>query len=260
MAPHRYSESALLHRAGSAARWGSLGLWDGATDYAQACEALARAVGQAAQIGTGDAVLSLACGAGDELELWLRAFAAGAVIGIEIDPAQLRIAQQRAQASAGRITVQAGSALELGHLAIASIDRVVCVDAAYHLSPRPQWAAAVRRVLRTGGRLAYTDLTLPQAPGPMLQSAASHCGVDAAELRSPAATVQMLQAAGYTDVQVQLLDDRVLAGFARFVWRQSRLLGRDAFRAGWRRPLATAVLIKACAAAGYALFSAAAAA
>jgi ribosomal protein L11 methylase PrmA len=92
------AERALLHRGGRRGTWGSLGLWhDQADDYAEACEALARAVGAAAGIEPGERVLSIGSGAGDELLLWAQAFGAAEVWGVERDPLLVAAAQRLVQ-------------------------------------------------------------------------------------------------------------------------------------------------------------------
>jgi SAM-dependent methyltransferase len=258
--------AALLHRGGRPGQWGNLGLWPQPlaadaepTDYASACRALALAVGQAARLQPGDQVLSLACGAGEELRLWAGHFGAARVLGIERDPDGAARAQ-RLCADDRRIRVACRPALPLDGMCTDGdrFDAIVCVDAAYHLSPRTDLLAGVARLLRPGGRLAYADLTLRAHPSPLLRAAARLCGVPAADLLPLPAQVQRLQALGYADVQAQALDDAVLGGFARFVRRQAAAHGLRPWQAGWRAAATTAALIPACRAAGlgYALLAA----
>jgi SAM-dependent methyltransferase len=259
----------LLHRGGPAGQWGNLGLWppaptDGAksmdqADYAGACRALALAVGQTAGLQRGDHVLSLACGAGEELRLWTGEFGAARVLGIERDPTAAARAQALCAGDA-RIHVACRPALPLDSLAAdgARFDAIVCVDAAYHLSPRGALLAGAARLLRPGGRLALADLTLQDRPSPLLRGAARLCGVPAADLLPLPAQVQRLQALGFADVQARALDDAVLGGFARFVRRQARAHRLRAWQPGWRGAAITAALIPPCRAAGlgYALLAA----
>ena len=283
----------LLHLGGAAddssgggveSHWGNLGLWPGthagtapptapsrtppahghthADTYAGACRALALAVGTAAGLQPGQRVLSLACGAGDELLLWAGHFSAAQVLGVEIDPQAAALAARRT-AGQPAIQVLCRSALALqGEPTLGGpFDAIVCVDAAYHLAPRRSLLAALLPRLRPGGRLAYADLTLRAAgASPLLRAAARLCGVPAADLLPLAQQLQRLQALGYTDVQGQALDEAVLGGFARFAARHAAAHGLRPWQAGWRRVAATAALIPPCRAAGlgYALLSAAA--
>jgi SAM-dependent methyltransferase len=252
-------ESSLLHRGGPAGTWGSLGLWTNDRHYADACRALAVRVGTAAAIGPGDRVLGLACGAGDDLCLWVEHFAARHATGIEIDARLAARASARCEALApARFTVLARSALAARDLPEHSYDRVVCVDAAYHMAPRTAFLSAARHCLRHGGTLAYTDLTVARRPGAALRAAARACGVAPDELAAPEDQAARLARAGFDAIRIESLDAQVLAGFSEFALRQTRLLGADALRLGWRRPLATALLIRALRGSGlgYALLSA----
>ena len=266
--PAAHRQRQLLHQGGRPGTWGNLGLWaDGGdapdliatTDYAGACRALALAVGDAAGLQPGARVLSLACGAGDELLLWTDHFGASRVLGVEVDPAAARLAQGLAAHQPG-IQVLCGSALALdAHPAAAGpFDAIVCVDAAYHLVPRAAWLASAWQRLRPGGRLAYADLTLQHRASPLLRTAARLCGVPAADLLPLDGQVQRLQAAGFTGVQARVLDGPVLGGFARFVQRQAAAQRLRPWQPGWRAVATTAALFAPCRAAGlgYALLSA----
>ena len=245
---------ALLHRGGLPASWGNLGLWSTDRRYADAAAALARAVGQAAALQPGARVLSVACGAGDELLLWLQAFGAQSAQGWDRDARAVR----QARALIAEAGLSARCAVDTQAPTGGAFDAVLCVDAAYHLSPRTAWFAQACAALRPGGRLAFTDLVLDHGSSPVLGAAARLCGVPRSDLVDDAQRVQQLQAAGFDDVAVQRLDDAVLGGFAQFVRRQSRALGLGAGRPAWWPALITAALIGPCRAAGlgYALYSA----
>jgi SAM-dependent methyltransferase len=253
----------LLHRGGPAATWGNLGLWTGEPRcYADAAAALATTVAQAAAVGTGQRVLCLACGAGDELLALLTRAGVAEVVGVERDPrrAAAGVRALRAAGLSARGRVLTGAVLDPGlRGAIGNgFDAVLCVDAAYHLSPRAGLLHAAAGWLRPGGRLAFTDLVLDAGPrgAATLRAAAALCGVPRADLVPQAVRGAQLQAVGFADVQAVRLDEPVLDGFARFVQRQRAVLGRDARRRAWWPAEVTAALIGPCRAAGlgYALF------
>ncbi len=256
----------LLHRGGRSARWGNLGLWvPGQTrDYAGACRDLAHAVGDAAGMRPGDSVLSLACGAGEELTLWAEAFGAATVMGLEQTPTLAAQARQRAEAAQAScdIEVHCADARRIAQLIGGRFDRIVCVDALYHLGARAPLLRAARTRLFPGGAFAFTDLVLDRRGGAVWRQAALRlgaglAGIDAAELRSPVQGVALLREAGFDDAQVTLLDEAVLDGFCAYAERQARRIGlAGRLSAGWRRIALTAALIRAGRGAGmgYALY------
>lgn len=254
-----------LHRGGRSARWGNLGLWvPGETrDYAAACRDLAQAVGEAAGMRPGDSVLSLACGAGEELTLWAEAFGAATVMGLEQTPTLAAQARQRAEAAHAScdIEVHCADARRIAQLIGGRFDRIVCVDALYHLGARAPLLRAARARLFPGGAFAFTDLVLDRRGASLRQAAlrlgAGLTGIDAAELRSPVQGVALLREAGFDDAQVTPLDEAVLDGFCAYAERQARRIGlAGRLSAGWRRVAVTAALIRAgrSAGLGYALY------
>ena len=274
----RQAERALLHAGSPLTGWGNLGWWPAgdrpAVSYPQANEALARLVGQAARLKRGARVLSIACGAGEEIVLWIEGFGAASVLGLEHDAALVQIARQRVAGLAASsrqrpaVEVRQSSAEVPEMLAArdaapdkAAFDAVVCIDAAYHLSPRGAWLEAMFARLAPGGRIAFTDLvveTPADASSLVLRHAARWAGIDLDEVLTLDDAARRLAAAGFGQSACQRLDDAVLGGFARFVARQRRAIGRRRWHPGWWRVEATARLIPAArrAGLGYALFSA----
>jgi SAM-dependent methyltransferase len=257
------AERALLHRGGRRGTWGSLGLWlDEDDDYAGACEALALAVARSAGVQRGSRVLSVACGAGDELRMLAERCGAAQVQGVEIDATLVHQAQQLlsrraalASPAAPHIVLHLGSgtALHTLGLPVAGFDQVLCVDAAYHLEPRQAFLQGAWQALRPGGWLAYTDLCIETTGGrrlTLLRAAARCCGLGAHTLLPADAQGQRLREAGFIDVRAQRLDDAVLGGFARFVRAQGPRVARTGLHRDWRRPALTARLIGPCRAAG----------
>ena len=258
--PPRFNETELLHQGGRPGHWGNLGLWTDAADYAQACQNLALAVGRAAEVEPGDRVLSVACGAGEELVLWVDALGAGAVVGTELNPSRVAAALPRLapRLETGQVTIIDASTPPAG-----PFDVIVCVDAAYHLSPRTAWLQQCYELLRDGGRLAFTDLVLPTSPGARPRgwawaAAARACGLALDDLVDSPCMRQRLHDTGFVHIHPHRLDDVVLGGFVRHVRGQSRRLGWRALAAAWRRPLLTALMIPPARAAGlgYVLVSA----
>lgn len=243
----------LLHLGGAAADWQNLGLWPSAhdpqPDYASACRALALRVGEAAGIVPGNRVLSIACGAGEELDLWRDAFGAAETIGLEPDEEACTEARQR-----GRRIIPGG----LASTPQARFDRVLCVDAVYHISPRQAFLRAAHRALLPGGTLAFTDLVIDREMGTGMRIAARACRIDPDELVDSQTAMSRMVAVGFTDVRCERFDGAVLEGFRRFTAAQSLRIGMRRWHRAWWPAAITAALISPAITRGlgYALFSA----
>lgn len=242
----------LLGRgSASAARWSNLGLWDGAgeEDYGAACAALATAVGRAAGLGPGVEVLDVACGGAASLHVW-RSLGAARVVGVDVQAAAIADALRSGWPAA---ELALADATDLSGFGDDSFDAVVCVDAAYHFAPRSAFLEEAARVLRPGGRLAWSDLTLPA--GSPLRALAPLAAIPIANLGPASALAAEAATAGFVEVRVEALDGRVLEGFPRFaarLWREHRSL-----RPGFLPILGTALAIRALAprGLGYAIVS-----
>ena len=228
----------LLHHGGTRADWQNLGLWPEAhepqPDYAGGCRALAMRVGEAAGIQPGDRVLSLACGAGEELDLWTTAFGAAEAIGLEPDAGACAAAVRR-----GRSVIR-GS---LTGMPTTQFQRVLCVDAAYHISPRREMLRGARRALLPGGTLAFTDLVVDRPASPTIRLSARACRIDPRDLVDTDAAMARIVTAGFTEVRCERLDAAVFDGFRRFVERQSMRIGAQRWHPAWWPAVMTARLM-----------------
>jgi len=235
----------LLHRGGPARAWGNLGDWTHARTYAEACEALAVRVGEAARLRDGDEVLEVACGEGEGLCLWRERFGVGCVTGLDVHPRWVEAARKRlaAKGVGEGARAEVGNAVDLSRFARSSFDAVVCVDAAYHFDTRSRFVAEAVRALRPGGRLALSDLLLDHETRGLFESAAVRgaaraCLIPRENLLTESAYVTELERLGLEDVRVERLDVAVLEGFSSFIRRQRLAYGRE--EGGWSKLLVTA--------------------
>lgn len=143
--------------------WTNLGSWSGVTRYPDAARELARRVGSAAGLRSGDVVVDYGCGFGDSLRLWVESFGAARVVGVEPDPDVAAIVRARIAdwGLAHRITVVSGRAESVDPATMApAVTAMVCVDAAYHFSTRAAWMARAAAALPPGGRFGLADLVV----------------------------------------------------------------------------------------------------
>ena len=123
-------------------------------------EALTRHLGEALSLSPSSLVLDVATGPGDTLRVLCDAFGSRAV-GLDLG-ALLPPPLQKHAAGAGRLSFCRGDAESIP-FADAAFDAIVC-ECSFCLLPDKQRAAAeFRRVLRPGGRIGISDVTL--APG-----------------------------------------------------------------------------------------------
>lgn len=116
-----------------------------------------------AQIEPGETILDLGCGAGiDTILAARRTGASGSVIGLDFLPEMLeRTARAAGEAGLENVEVLEGE-MEAIPLPDASVDHVIS-NGVLNLSPRKARALAeCARVLRQGGRLTVSDLTMAE--------------------------------------------------------------------------------------------------
>ena len=237
--PRPVVDPALLN-ATPATRWTNLGWWGDAdldTPYADAARALASHVGRAAGLRTGDIVVDIACGHGDSLRLWVEAFGAARVIGVEPDAvlgAAIR-ARVAAWGLSDRITIHTATAESFDLARIApDATAIVCVDAAYHFQTRAAWLRDLAATAAPDTRLGFTDLALREAPASSrLRWFAERAGIPAENLWSTAEISGVLQTAGFAETDVTDVGSAVIDGFRAFVSRARLRWIRRPQSGGW---------------------------
>ena len=221
----------LLNR-GTATAWSNLGDWQDADTYPEAARHLALRLGRAAGLGPGHRVLDVGVGHGEQVRLWLGHFGVASVEGVDRNPEAVR-RSRAALAQAGLdARVQVGDGVDLP-VAGCSVDRVLALDAAYHLDPRAAFLQAAHRTLRPDGLLALTDLVLrspEDTPGPVLRRLAPLLGIPPTNLVTEDEYTRSLLEAGFTESVFEDLSAEVLGGFSR--WAQGAWAGL-----ALRRPL-----------------------
>jgi SAM-dependent methyltransferase len=174
-----------VFNGGAASTWINLGLWpaargdggaeaegedragraqpqlgeDGATAYAAACRSLALSVARAGRLGPGHRVLDVGCGCGDSLALWLELGVAEAV-GVNVTASECALARLRLEAAGvepARGSVVCADGIAFVERGGARFDRVVSVDALYHLDTRRRFLTSLLGASPGAGRFAAAD-------------------------------------------------------------------------------------------------------
>jgi ubiquinone/menaquinone biosynthesis C-methylase UbiE len=81
------------------------------------------------------------------------------VVGVDVDPEQIRLAQQRAEGRRDVVFLHADTTCL--PFADGRFDIVATNKTTHHISPWRQAVAEMARVLRPGGYFVYSDLTVP---------------------------------------------------------------------------------------------------
>jgi ubiquinone/menaquinone biosynthesis C-methylase UbiE len=199
--------------------------------YAQACEDLAILLAEAARVEPGDTVADCGFGCGDQAVLWAQRYALAAYVGFNPCVAQCETAARlcsRAAATAGGGTctfdLVPGPASLLADRAGSSFDRVLSLDAAYHFDTRAAFLRDAFAALRPGGTLAVADIVsdahrLPLNPFArlFLRLALSVSSVPLANYHDCVEYRRVLEALGFQQVSIRVIDEFVFAPFAEHI-------------------------------------------
>jgi cyclopropane fatty-acyl-phospholipid synthase-like methyltransferase len=202
------------------------GLWDDTTEELDdAALALVLRLGELAELGPETTLLDVGFGFGDQLLDWCRHAGLGRAEGLNVCPEQTEIARGRlAEAGLeGRVRVQVGDAVALPFEA-GSFDAVTAVECAFHFHTRARFFGEARRVLKDGGRLVLADFIGTPRPGRRQRFAQ---GIAARAWRFAPGSfclqdeyAAMLDRAGFRDVSVERVTDRVIPPGMRYARRR----------------------------------------
>lgn len=194
--------------------WLNLGLWEGPGEAAEAGAAVRRLVVTLAEdLPKGGDVLDAGNGLGAQDPLIADVAGPRRLIALNITESQLRAGRSNLNAAGAQPVI--GDATRIP-LADNSVDGVISVEAAFHFPSRARFFAEARRVLRPGGVLTMSDVSVERVtPRDPLEAIAGFTnlrvwGLRKRNLASKNAIATALVAAGFRGVEVRVLTDRVL--------------------------------------------------
>jgi SAM-dependent methyltransferase len=241
--------------------WLNLGLWEGAGSEEEAEDACRRLVSRlTSAVPAGGVVLDVGNGLGTQDPLIAQALRPRRLVTVNITEWQLTAGRDRLREAGAAPVVGDGVRLPI---ADAAVDAIISVEAAFHFRTRKAFFEECYRVLRPGGVLSISDISVQRWP---ITPAELISGLTQLRVfglrRSMAMTTSQIaaaaSAAGLAEVEVTACGDRVIGPALRLT--AARLGGARAAPVGqraaarllhrqvdllWRRRIIDYVLLRA---------------
>jgi SAM-dependent methyltransferase len=215
--------------------WLNLGLWEGAGSEDEAEEACRRLIMTlASAVPAGGVVVDVGNGLGTQDPLIARALHPRRLITVNITEWQLTAGRDRLREAAAAPVV--GDAVRLP-IADNAADAIISVEAAFHFRTRKAFFEECYRVLRPGGVLSISDISVQRWPVTPAEVVSGLTQLRVFGLRRSMAmtTTQIaaaVSAAGLAEVEVTPCGDRVIGPALRLT--AARLAGTRAAPVGHR--------------------------
>jgi erythromycin 3''-O-methyltransferase len=201
--------------------WLNLGLWEGdGSDPQEAPVAVRRLVDRlASDLPKGGDVLDVGNGLGVQDPVIAAIAAPSSLTALNVTWSQLRAGREQLAAAGARGVNGDATRMPLRN---ATFDGLISVEAAFHFPSRRRFFDEAFRVLRPGGLLTMSDIPTLRRPRGAREVLAAVAQLRVWGLRtSAAATPEQIadqaRSAGFVDVHVELIGDRVLGPAFRFV-------------------------------------------
>jgi len=204
--------------------WLNLGLWEGdGSDPDEGPVAVRRLVESLADpLPRGGDVLDVGNGLAEQDPVIAEVVNPRSLTALNITRSQLVVGRPRLQAAGAHPVNADATRLPLRD---GSFDGLISVEAAFHFPSRGRFFAEAARVLRPGGVLTMSDIPvrrMPRTPGEVLAalSQVRVWGLGPHAAATSARIEGLVRRAGFLDVEVDEVGERVIAPALRFIRRR----------------------------------------
>jgi SAM-dependent methyltransferase len=204
--------------------WLNLGLWEGdGSDPDEAPVAVRRLVESLADpLPRGGDVLDVGNGLAEQDPVIAEVVNPRSLTALNITRSQLVAGRPRLQAAGAHPVNADATRLPLRD---GSFDGLISVEAAFHFPSRARFFAEAARVLRPGGVLTMSDIPvrrMPRTPGEVLAALSQMrvWGLGPHAAATSARIEGLVRRAGFLDVEVDEVGERVIAPALRFIRRR----------------------------------------
>ena len=193
--------------------WLNLGWWDGEGTEEEAARAPERLVEMLANpLPRGGSILDVANGLGAQDPVIARVVEPRFLAAVNITEFQLRAGRERLAAARARPVLADAVRLPF---ATGAFDGLISVEAAFHFPSRAAFFAEAARVLRPGGILSMSDVTVERRPRGVRDAVAGLSqlrvwGIRLRQLAGSGEVAALAEAAGLVDVRVELCAARTI--------------------------------------------------
>ncbi|WP_061218130.1 class I SAM-dependent methyltransferase [Leptospira weilii] len=211
--------------------WANLGYWKDTTDYPTACKALARLLGERADLKRGLKVLDLGFGCGDQFFVWREEFFLdfADLIGVNGSSVQVGFAKNLFESRSDILPGLICSPVEAAIVSFPhqSFDRILCLDSASFFSDRKEFCRQVFRVLKPGGRFVSAELVLKNSRLGILDSwlrdlVCTLSSIPKNNRVTPDFLSQLLKSSGFVSDGFDFLEEDVFGGFSSFLKKKMK--------------------------------------
>jgi SAM-dependent methyltransferase len=193
--------------------WLNLGWWEGTGTEEEAPRAPERLVELLAEpLSRGGAILDVANGLGVQDPVIAREVKPSHLVAVNLSGYQLRAGKERLDGAGAHPVVADAVRLPFRD---DSFDGLICVEAAFHFPSRARFFTEAFRVLRPGGILSMSDVTLERRPRSVGDAVAGLIqlriwGIRTRQVASAGVVAGLAEAAGFADVRVELCAARTI--------------------------------------------------